>query len=253
MTDKIINYISETPENTNPAVLHTLLGDLNKQSDWNQNDKTQPDYVKNRPFYTGDLVETEIVPQITVTFSEMAGMMGSTLLESFDAVEGQTYTISWDGTDYVCTCILYNGGQFFGNLGVFGFGDDTGEPFTFVHGEMWEVYTTESETEHVIGITGNVAPIAKIDKKYLPKFSEVLPEPFWEKYPKEKLIEICQEFNNGKVFIYSMANGGASLLLYAFYYDTVGFRFVFTDISEMTMVQGSPGNWTKSSFTYSWT
>lgn len=28
MEDKIINYISETPENTNPAVLHTLLGDL---------------------------------------------------------------------------------------------------------------------------------------------------------------------------------------------------------------------------------
>ena len=28
------------------------------QSDWNQNDETQPDYVKNRPFYTGDPVET---------------------------------------------------------------------------------------------------------------------------------------------------------------------------------------------------
>ncbi len=33
MVDKIINYISETPENTNPAILTTLLGDLNKQSD----------------------------------------------------------------------------------------------------------------------------------------------------------------------------------------------------------------------------
>ena len=31
LEDKIINYISETPENTNPAVLATLLGDLNKQ------------------------------------------------------------------------------------------------------------------------------------------------------------------------------------------------------------------------------
>lgn len=30
------------------------------QPDWNQNDSTQPDYVKNRPFYTSDPVETEI-------------------------------------------------------------------------------------------------------------------------------------------------------------------------------------------------
>lgn len=136
MEDKIINYISETPENTNPAVLNTLLGDLNKQSDWNQNDKTQPDYVKNRPFYTGDPVETEIVPQTTVAFSEMAGKMGATLLENFDAVEGSNYTISWDGTDYVCTCILYNGFPVLGNLGTLGLGNDTGEPFVFTLGEM---------------------------------------------------------------------------------------------------------------------
>lgn len=31
------------------------------QPDYNQNDPTAPDYIKNRPFYTGDLVETELV------------------------------------------------------------------------------------------------------------------------------------------------------------------------------------------------
>ena len=30
------------------------------QPDWNQNDETALDYVKNRPFYTGDMVETEL-------------------------------------------------------------------------------------------------------------------------------------------------------------------------------------------------
>lgn len=33
----------------------------NVQPNWNQNDATQPDYVKNRPFYTGDPVETVII------------------------------------------------------------------------------------------------------------------------------------------------------------------------------------------------
>lgn len=33
---------------------------LQAQADWNQNDSTAADYVKNRPFYTGDLVVTEL-------------------------------------------------------------------------------------------------------------------------------------------------------------------------------------------------
>ena len=48
LENKIIDYINQTPENTNPSVLATLLSGLNKQSDWNQNDTEQPDYVKNR-------------------------------------------------------------------------------------------------------------------------------------------------------------------------------------------------------------
>ena len=31
------------------------------QPDWNQNDETAADYIKNRPFYTGDTVETVLV------------------------------------------------------------------------------------------------------------------------------------------------------------------------------------------------
>ena len=33
-------------------------GGTNAQPNWNQNDETAPDYVKNRPFYTGYPVET---------------------------------------------------------------------------------------------------------------------------------------------------------------------------------------------------
>ena len=170
MEDKIIDYVAQTPENTNPAVLNTLLGDLNKQSDWNQNDETQPDYVKNRPFYTGDFVETEIIPKITVTFTEREGFMTATWPESFDAVEGQTYKISWDGTDYVCTCVFFNGEiLFLGNLALIGVGDDTGESFIFMKQGRWLVGTTESATEHVISISEYAKQIVQIDEKYLPE------------------------------------------------------------------------------------
>lgn len=51
MENKIINYINQTPENTNPSVLATLLSGLNKQSDYSQNNSAEADYIKNRPFY----------------------------------------------------------------------------------------------------------------------------------------------------------------------------------------------------------
>lgn len=54
-TDDIIKYVQHTPENTNPSVLKDLLNNLEEgksiQPDWNQNDETAADYIKNRPFY----------------------------------------------------------------------------------------------------------------------------------------------------------------------------------------------------------
>ena len=139
------------------------------QPDWNQNNSAAPDYVKNRPFYTGDPVETEIIPKTTVAFTEDSGVTTATWPESFDLVDGKTYCVYWDGTDYVCTGILFNGTvPILGNLGLIGAGEDTGEPFVFLNQGHWLVASTESATEHVIGISEFSVEVVKIDKKYLP-------------------------------------------------------------------------------------
>lgn len=67
------------------------------QSDWNQNDETQPDFVKNRPFYTGNPVETVLVEESTVTFEDDGGMYIGQLESAFSATVGETYKVSWDG------------------------------------------------------------------------------------------------------------------------------------------------------------
>ena len=140
-----------------------------KQPDYIQNDSTAADYVKNRPFYTGDPVKTVIIPATTVTFSKKSGLMAATWPESFDFVDGQTYTISWDGTDYVCAGILFNNIPIVGNLAFLGAGEDTGEPFIFVNQGRWIVFSTESATEHVISISEFAVEVVKIDEKYLPE------------------------------------------------------------------------------------
>ena len=157
----------------------TLLGGGGVQPDWNQNDDTQPDYVKNRPFYAGDPVETVIIPETTVTFSEMDGLMAAAWPESFNLIDGKTYYVSWDGTEYVCTGILFNGvAPVLGNLGILGTGSDTGEPFIFMNQGQWLVGSTESATEHIIGIKTSTIPIVTLDEKYLP--GSVFTEADWD-------------------------------------------------------------------------
>lgn len=131
------------------------------------------------------------MPATTLSFSnaEVEGIMASYYSASFYAIEGQTYKISWDGTDYVCTCKLYDSGLVLGNLGIAGWGDDTGEPFLFQVDNHLYVYTTESATEHVIAISEYVPQIVTIDPKFLPSSKEFVVDatnipnsaPNWEK------------------------------------------------------------------------
>lgn len=173
------------------------------QSDWNQNNSAAPDYIKNRPFYTGDPVKTEIIPATTVTFSEMEGLMAATWPESFDLVDGQTYYVSWDGTDYVCTGILFNGAApILGNLGIIGVGDDTGEPFIFMNQGQWLVASTESATEHTIGISEYAAQIVTLDEKYIPKLPDaVTAYNFSARVMHDQMVAAITAFKTGNASI----------------------------------------------------
>ena len=170
LIDKIINYVEHTPENTNPAVLATLLGDLNKQSDWNQNDDTQLDYVKNRPFYTG-AVETVLVEERTVSFRKEFGYdyyFGS-FQSTFSAIVGETYKVSWDDTTYECTCVNFKNIPVIGNLSIKGAGSDTGEPFLLqVEQDLVRIFTADTASSHTISISIIAEEVVKINPKYLP-------------------------------------------------------------------------------------
>ena len=101
------------------------------QPDWNQNDATQPDYVKNRPFYTCDPVENIFVEESTVSFADTGnGYYGGQIQSTFVPTVGETYKVSWDGADYECTCIETNGIPLLGDFNiVFGMHDSADEPF----------------------------------------------------------------------------------------------------------------------------
>lgn len=238
------------------------------QPDWNQNDETQPDYVKNRPFYTGDPVETVLLEKTTPEFAntDVENLYGVSIPIDFSVERGQTYKVFWDGTVYECVCINFSESLYLGNMHIItaagiGIGfPDTGEPFLMSFQNQGDsialfVYTQDTSATHTISISGFVAPITKIDEKYLSKYTELLPPIFWTKYGKEKLIRICDEFATGKIFSANKSDGSnaTSLILYAFYSDTVGFQFVFlNDMNTMKKIMGGPDNWTTKTFAITW-
>ena len=153
-------------------LLSAMCGKI-KKPDWNQNDSTAPDYVKNRPFYTGDPVETVLVEESTVSFADDGDAYVARLESTFSATVGETYKVSWDGTVYECTCADFSGMTIIGNLSIAGDGSDTGEPFIiFVsNGSDINIFTKDTSASHTVSISGIVAPIVKIPAKYIDKNS----------------------------------------------------------------------------------
>ena len=146
------------------------------QADWNQNDSTAADYVKNRPFYASDPVETVLVEESTVAFTENEGLYGAEFSSNFEATVGQTYKVSWDGSVYECTCVTFGEAPypFIGNLSILGAGAgagaDTGEPFVMAtgNGSGIIILTADTSASHTFSISGLVQEVVKIAEKYLP-------------------------------------------------------------------------------------
>lgn len=153
------------------ASLRGADGKDGMQPDWNQNDETAQDYVKNRPFYMGDPVETVLVEESTALFEDDGGIYFSGFESTFEATVGETYKVSWDGTTYECTCRDFDGSSWIGNPSIIGLGSDTGEPFLMRinDGIRINIMTIDTSASHTFSISGIVREIVKIPAKFIDK------------------------------------------------------------------------------------
>lgn len=141
------------------------------QPDWNQNDSTALDYIKNRPFYIGDTVETVFVQETTVLFSG-SGMYSGTIQSTFKPKLGNTYKVSWDGTIYESVCTPAYDDFLIGNTSIVGTGTDTGEPFIMMipqNEDTITIGTKDTAESHTISISESYQLIEKIPAKFIDK------------------------------------------------------------------------------------
>ena len=160
-----IPVIKSTGKNGAPVEWESVDMPEQVQSDWNQNDETQPDYVKNRPFYADDPVETVLLEETTVSFSKNGQVYIACLspYTGFFPDEGKIYNVNWDGSIYQCTCYLDGSIPTLGVLGNPG-------PFSiaFLADPNSLGIVTKTANSHTISISGFTDKIVQIDPKYIP-------------------------------------------------------------------------------------
>ena len=150
---------------------NALLQRLKKhRGDWNQNDPSADDYIKNRPFYTDETKKIVNVPEQKITIPSKRPYAAWLILpELIEFIVGQTYEVKWDDETYSCVAFDSNGIGAIGNQGVFGDGTDTGEPFIMMISKaegFGRVFAPEAIGTHTVEVT--TTKVVTLDRKYLP-------------------------------------------------------------------------------------
>ena len=74
------------------------------QSDYNQNDPANPDYIKNRPFYSENGGAVAVFPETTFQIEDELYMESDPTQTVEKLTAGETYTINWNGTVHEVVC-----------------------------------------------------------------------------------------------------------------------------------------------------
>ena len=127
------------------------------QADWNQNDSTAKDYVKNRPFYEE---ETRIYLQEQTIVTLDSNGYGTYELET-SLKQSQTYTIVWDGVAYESKVFSNVDADDVANIEI------NGESLKIINSYSFQG-TASMEGEHTLEIYMDDTAIKQLDKKYIP-------------------------------------------------------------------------------------
>ena len=147
--------------------------------DWNQNDSTASDYIKNRPFYTGEAVQTEVIPEQTYTMSSygsftMYADQSGTYQYSLE--DGKNYIVVYNGTTYELTSSNEDGLSYVGDTGPLHGGEAT-VPFVIMAGNgMLQMMDYNGNREVTFKIICDREDVTQIDLKYIPELPKYMPK-----------------------------------------------------------------------------
>lgn len=236
------------------------LGNFFAQPDWDQNDPTQPDYIKNRTHFYKDKELVTLMEEQTVSFTIPEGESIGQIISPvyIDLVAGSTYTVKFDGIEFDCVAKQKDEIVFIGNGLVFG-GGNTGEPFIYAPSDhlngVWLSY--DAEKNHTISVVESRIGIQKIPKKFIPWDESNFKEPiymsrspnYWTPEEKE---ECYNKWRKGHAIIINYNNNSSTLgiVISMYYTDLVGLQMcLISSNGELYYWKTEESTWGRSDIT----
>ena len=169
--------VSEFPEGAN-AIIETN-GEIKRCPSSGGSSVPKPltyDYMPEG-YPTKTMGTVTVMEEQVVAFYDDKGSLEryGDLADPLKIVEGQTYTVNWDGTEYECVCSVGSEGgvslPYIGNLFIGGIGEDTGEPFLYIYNAteangLFE--TLDASASHTISVKTTVEVITPMAEEFLP-------------------------------------------------------------------------------------
>lgn len=155
---------------------------------------------------TKTMQTTVLMEEQQLAFALEEGRYVAHLTNALDIVEGQTYTVKWDGTEYKCVCSASNSLLILGNLSITDMGAGTGEPFAYANiPNMGGSFNTlDTSTSHTISVKRTEETVTPMAEEFLPATALITYDVSTDTY--------SSDFTNGE--LYARLLDGKHIVLY---------------------------------------
>lgn len=146
-----------------------------------------------------------------LAFTLNKDIYGAHLTEALEIVEGQTYKVRWDGTDYECVCFDFRSNPALGNLSIFVGDDDTGEPFLYSAGIFG---TPDTSASHTISVKRTDEIVTPMAEEFFPAMALITYDLDTNTYSSDLTYdELYTKLLNGKQIVLYTTDGNEYLYL----------------------------------------
>ena len=152
--------------------------------------------IPDRPFGTTTTIQ-EILPETKVL--EVEGTLVVMAVPTL--VDGNTYTVTWNGVDYTCVAHTTEGLTVVGDIGAMTGGESTGEPFVIapmIRQGFTMVASFNGETDITLSIRGEVKEVTQLEVKYLPQILIDVSSGDYSLISRVTYDEVIAALNEGK-------------------------------------------------------
>lgn len=149
---------------------------LNKGSFLYINDEEKAEWGYPEGYPKKSVQTTTLMEEQELAFALNDKVYSAQLTNAFEIIEGQTYTVNWDGTEYECVGVAIDEDKCgLGNLYLLKVGDDTGEPFSYTYNKTYTIggfMTSDTSASHTISVKRTEGTVTLMVPDFLPQATQ---------------------------------------------------------------------------------